>query len=364
MRPDKRRNKHDGYWQDDNGMMTTGAGCDLRTGNWAGSKLDSGDYIGAAWGASPYLTPYAEAIAANYSIQIPWYYSQKVSVQSGGFNRSIFTTRPYLYDVLIIGMSAKSISNPAFTPLIGLQIMDLQRAIPWVSPNTVGYAPLGSLAGIDLNPMPILKLPEAFFLPAHTMMRIETTAITEENVGLIEATITFVGIQLVNPPAFTTPETIKMPNGDVIKVGSRMPWLSTVPFGRQEFDPARGRMWGLWGLIQGERAMQFLPPADCDVEIHDAYSDIFDAAVIPPDQVQFLTIKLTDMRSRSDWTPGRAPATAVLGSERQAFPGIPFTKPHLLLTGHRVAISLQNNSITNVIESGVLTLRGVRLCEY
>jgi len=346
-------------------MMTTGAGYNLTTGEWAKKKLDSGDYIGAAWGSSPYMTPYAEAIAAYYPIQVPWYYSQRVNITAdANFPRAMFITRPYLYDVLILGMSARSVTDPAHTPLIGLQIMDTGRSIPWVSPNTVGFAPLGAFAGFDLHPMPILKLPEAFFLPAHTQLRIEVTAITEEAFGFIEAIVTFVGVQLVNQLNMKSPDFVTMPNGDIIRVGSRMPWFSTVPFGRQEFDPARGRQWGLWGLIQGERAMQFLPPADCDVEIHDAFSDVFNAAVMPQDQIEFLTIKLTDMRARSDWTPGRAPATAVLGADTQAFPAMPFTKPHLLRTGHRMALSLQNNSITNVVESGVITLRGVRLCEY
>lgn len=355
--------------------MKIGAGCFLENSSWARAPLDSGDQIGAAWGGSPCMSPYAEAIAKNYPIQIPWYYTQRIVIDQtsyGQFIRSLYTTRPFLYDVLILAMSAVVVAGGTNISFLGLNIMDLDRAIPWVTPNLIGYAPLPAFCGLDLNVMPVLRLPEAFFLPSNTQMRIEATALADNFLGHVEALVTMIGVQLINhTPGFKRPESITMPSGDIIKVGSRMPWFSTVPFGRQQYDPTLGRVWGLWRLLQGERVVQFLPPSDCDVEIHDAYTNVFSpfAFIDPtdpdaPDDFRLLTVKPTDMRSRSDWTPGRAPALSVLGQETQGWPAMPFTKPHLLRVGHKIALSFQNNSSQEIVRSALVTLRGVRLCQF
>jgi hypothetical protein len=116
-------------------------------------------------------------------------------------------------------------------------------------------------------------------------------------------------------------------------------------------------------LGQNKQVLQFLPPIDCDVEIHDVYTNIETSGDSVPDAT-LLTTKLTDMRAQGDWTPGLTPVTAVFGNETQGYPPLPFTEPHILKTGHRTAMTCQNNDPNFPVNGGLVTFRGVRRCEY
>src|SRR6266545_618990 len=264
-------------------------------------RIETGDWVGSAWRSSPKWTPYAQAIADHYPIQVPWYSTHTVTPNNVNSIPTVVVTRPNLYDVLIVGASAAviSVGDPTFSQigLFGLQVTHKQTGIPWVAPNTIG---------------------------------------------------------------FQAPEWITMPNGNTIPVGSRLPWFGTIPFGTRN---AAGRVFGAYSLNQGQQVVQFLPPSDCSVEIHDAYTNVETGSTFGDSPI-LLTMKITDMRAVSDWTPGLTPVTAVFGNETQVFPDLPFTKPHLLKVGHRTAITMQNNSTAVQALSGTVTLRGVRLCEY
>jgi len=269
-------------------------------------------------------------------------------------------TRPYLYDVLIIGMSAGVFDEGSLNGLefVSLQIADTATGIPWVAPNLIGYSPVLAFAGLNLNPNPITKLPEAFFLPAYTQLRLEWTSVFNGVLGA-DATVnlTLIGIQMMNHRAgFRRPTHVQMPNGSTVEVGSRMPWFGTIPFG-EKF----GTAFGAFSLDQGQQVIQYLPPSNCDVEIHDAYSNFKapDAAIIGDQSMKF-----ADTQSRNDWTPGLSPVTAVLGDESQAYTALPFTMPHVLKKGHRTMFTFQNNNTGLQILNGSVTLRGVRRCEY
>src|SRR5215475_13989592 len=143
--------------------------------NQSRSKILTGDWVGSAWGSSPEWTPYAQAIADAYPIQTPLFMTKAVTVSGIGSSNPqpvVQTTSPFFYDALIIGMSA-ALSTENDTDHIGVQITHLETGIPWAVPNVVGCALIGALFGIDLNVNPIIRLPEAFFLPARTRLKFE-----------------------------------------------------------------------------------------------------------------------------------------------------------------------------------------------
>jgi hypothetical protein len=137
-----------------------------------------------------------------------------------------------------------------------------------------------------------------------------------------------------------------------------------VPFGHRP-SVAGSRSLGAFTLPAGEQAVQFLPPIDCNVELHDAYANFLASTVLPPaaSKPNFV-VKIADMRAVGDWTPQLSPASAVFGNEEYVYPALPFAKPHLLKTDHRTALVVQNNDTTEIVTQGSVTLRGVRLCEY
>lgn len=339
-------------------------------------KIDTGDFVGSAF-RGPKWTPYASAIAAHYPIQVPWYLTKRQTLTLA-VSASLQTpvtqiTQPQLYDSLIFGMSvlisgAVADDNGNF---IFLNITDLQTGIPWVAPNMLGYAPVLAFAGANadpvtgaLFPMPATKLPEAYFLPKGTRLKLDWYPMTVLGGINLTATLTMIGVQLINHTSgFRAPSHVTMPNGDVIPVGGRVPWFGCVPFGRRQPNPG-SRVISNFDLPPGQQCVQFLPPINCNVELHDCYSNFTAQTVTPATNKTDFRIKLADMRSSGDWTPELSPAPVVFGNEEQVFPQLPFIMPHLLKTGHRTAMVLQNNSALVTLSQGVATLRGVRLCEY
>jgi len=330
-------------------------------------KIQTGDWVGSAWGSSPRLTPYAQAIADHYPIQVPWFYTLNVNMADPlPLPRFTQVTRPYQYDVLILGANALlTETNTDNGNFMYLNITHQESGIPWAIPNRIGFFPLPSFAGIQLGTpaaqnliMPILKLPEAFFWPAHTLLKLDWTVLFMAAGVNTAATLTLVGVQLINPrPGFKAPQKITMPDGAEITVGSRLPWFATVPMGEY-----LSRNLADFSLDPGEQIAQFLPPQDCNIEVHDAYGNFISLGVGPP---ELITVKLTDMWSRTSWTPNPSPTTAIFGGENnQVEPAMPFNKPYLLRKGHRQQITMQSNPTLDTLSRGSVTFRGVRLCEY
>jgi hypothetical protein len=270
---------------------------------------------------------------------------------------------PQQYDWLIFGASAVctefALDNGNF---IFLNITDQGTGIPWAVPNKLGAFPLPSIAGINLTPahaqqllMPIVRMPEAFFLRAGTELKIDFSIIAPGPVVNTRVIFTLHAVQLIRGQA---PEFITMPNGDEIRVGSRMPWFATVPMG--EFQ---SRAIDDFGLPAGEQITQFLPPSSCNVEIHDSYANFLKVAA-DYNTAQLLTVKLTDMGAKTFWTPNPSPVTSIFGGDLQVNPAMPFPAPYLYRKGHRMQLTLQNNNGITPLNGGTLTLRGVRLCEY
>lgn len=310
-----------------------------------GCRIETGDFVGSAWGSSPEWTPYAQAIADHYANQTPWFHSTVVNLGLGG--RQTTVTRPLLYDTLIFGVNANALERFAMY----VQITHQETGIPWAVPNVLPFIPFPALSGSFFSQAPITKLPEAFFLPAKHRLKLDWSVRSDINPD--PATITLVGVQLTGGKA---PERIQMPNGDVIPVGSRLPLFMTMGMGRR--SAAGSETFTFPPLSQD---VQYLPPIECNVEIHDASLNFGNLAFSGR---ELLRIKTTVMGVEKDWTPQLTPLTAIFGSEEQVYTALPYTKPYLLPKGKRIQLQMQNNNAATTLTQGLLTFRGVRLCEY
>jgi hypothetical protein len=330
-------------------------------------QLDSGDRLGSEL-KGPEWTPYATAIASYYRSIVPLYLTTQVVFNNVGGPTTVKTimTSPYQHDVLIMGMSAVQSLGPL--PIVGfpyLNITDQQTGIPWVTPSLFNFSPLPAFVGF---PVPgqrttVLKLPESFFLPKGVELKIDWIPVNLDQTPDVTVTLTMIGVQLINYSRDAqAPETVTMPNGNVIRVGSRMPWFSTVLYGRR----IAGRSLNIANLMLPalEQAIQYTPPSDCNVEIHDAYASFLDNTFETGAALSSLQVKMDNTRERNDWTPMLTPTPAVFGSFLQVNPTMPFVIPKLLEKGDQLRLVEQNNSSTSPVSQGTLTFRGVRLCQY
>lgn len=321
--------------------------------------LNNGDFIGSSWDGQLW-TPYSERIASHYRQIVPWYMSASSGL-SAPPSRNTVLTRPYQHDVLIFGASARVLNETVGNEgqFILLQVTHEETGLTWATPNVVNAAPLPAYAGIDLNQTPVLRLPDAFFLPKGTTLRLDWSATFFANQAF-DARLTFVGVQLIDPFAGEAPRTIVMPDGKTIRVGDRVPWLGTCGIGeRADSEALQGPGFFMADLQQ--RA-QFLVSADCDIEIHDLYYNVANTGT----DIANLVVKIVDMGTPTNWNPTKSPVAAVFGDELSVNPGLPFTKPYLLKKSHRINILSQLNLDAGGagISNGLFVLRGVRLCEY
>lgn len=323
--------------------------------------LNNGDFVGSSWDG-PLWTPYAERIASHYQRIVPWYSSLSSDLTTPPSRRTVLT-RPYQHDVLIFGASALVTggTNGVNGQLILLQVTHEETGLTWASPNILNSAPLPAYAGVNLERTPVLRLPDVFFLPKNTQLRLDWSAVLSATQAF-NARITFVGVQLIDPFDGNPPREIVMPDGKTINVGDRIPWFGTAGLGRRsDAESLQGPGFILQG---GEQRVQYLAPADCDIEIHDLYANfitnIFSGAA--PD----LVVKIVDMGTETNWNPVKSPIQSIFGDETNINPALPFTKPYLLKKNHRISILMQHNNGPGggSITDGLLTLRGVRLCEF
>ena len=321
-------------------------------------EFDSGLWVNH-WGG-PRITPYAQAIADCYDVVIPFFMTVPLRLQGSTSERRIITTSPYQYDTLLMGahINGFDAENGDSGQQVYLNVSDDRTRLPWVTPSPIGWAPLTAFAGLNLNVMPILKLPEAYFLPRHVSL--EHSIFNLTNSQAVGGSITWVGLQLINTnkncPA---PEKVTLANGNVFRVGQRQPLFMPLPMGRESYVA------GVFSyqVVAGGNYIQYTAPLDCDAEIHGiASADLFTAegVTLDPDN---LLIKVSDMGDREMWRPDRAASTSVVGDFTQVYPSLPFTKPYTLKKGHRLQVSIQNNT-DEAFNNMFLTVRGVRLCEY
>jgi hypothetical protein len=306
-------------------------------------------------------TPYAQAIADHYQIQIPLYLTVQTNLTGTAGQRQNVTTSPLQYDSLIFGAMCNPGNDTENARSIFLNVQDNRTGVYWACPATLESAPMIAWGGLATEPIvgyptSILRLPEAFFLPAHVSLIHEWSQPTGgEATG---GSITWVGVQLINPFQNKRPRTVEMPNGEKVAVGSRIPWLATLGIGARTYiAQTQGFSW-----VQNRTLIDYTPPIECGLEIHDLVTSTFDAEAVSldPDN-QF--IKLAINKNREMWTPELTPFTAAFGDIQQIYPALPLVKPMILKKNERLQFKFQNNTAGN-ITNGMITVRGVQLCEY
>lgn len=318
--------------------------------------LDSGNWITGYGG--PVVSPYAQAIINEYDIAIPGYLTVQANLTATANERFNATSSPYQYDLLLIGAHLKGFAGSDNGQFAFMNVWDRRSLLPWVTPSPIGWAPLTAFCGVNVQPTPILKLPEAYFLPAHVELNHNFYSLTGAEID--PGTVTWVCVQLINRNGRPGPGRVTLANGTQVNIGQRQPWFAPIGLGRLTYSAGTHE----WDILAGANYVSYTEPMDCDVEIHDvASAHIFEVgdSALDPDTLQF---KISDMGDRDMWRPGRSPSTAVLGDFSQIYPALPFNKPYILKKGHRLQISVLNTNSTQGYTNAFIVLRGVRLCEY
>lgn len=305
----------------------------------------------------PKWTPYARAIADQYEVVVPVYITVPTTLTNTVREIRTVTAPGYLHDILIFGAHINIGSNASGDngQLVFLQVTDQRTGIPWVMPSPVNAAPATAFGGSRFQSMPVLQLPEAFFLPKNVELRHDWFMYSSAVTG---GTLTWVGVQLINPRNGKSPETVLMEDGTEVKVGSRLPWLATTGLGNEISVIGAPN----YAMAAGSRYRHFTPPNDCDVEIHDIAANYFTQGGVSSSPNNIL-LGLSDKGQREFWTVNLAPSPAVAGDFTKAYPSLPFSKPYILKAGNRLQISALNLNAL-VINNAYATVRGVRLCEY
>jgi len=255
----------------------------------------------------PTWTPYAQAIAAEYEIVLPFYLTVPTSLSNVTREQRTVVSSPHLYDVLLLRahINMGSNSNGDNGQLIFLQVSDRRTGIPWVSAAPVNSAPATAFGGSRFNPSPILQLPEAFFLPKNVELQHDWSMFSSAATG---GTLTWVGVQMMNPRNGKTPEHVTMPNGNRIKVGSRMPWFSNIGLGTE--ISVLGAPF--FAIDTSARYRHYTSPDECEIEIHDVHANYFTQGGVSssPDEIR---LGFSDRGQREFWTLNLAASPAVAG---------------------------------------------------
>lgn len=317
--------------------------------------LNTGNEINY-WG--PHLTPYARAIMAAYRVCAPSFITVPTNLTGTTREEVQVLIDPFENDVLLIGagISMGTSFNGDFGQQIFLNVSDLQTGSFWSTPGPIDASPATSFGGSRANVMPVLKLPEAFFLPANVQLKHLWKVFSTTATG---GSLTWMAIQLIDPIGGKAPYSVQMPDGSNVKVGSRVPWFSTIGLGT-EISVLGSPNYALAG--NDAQCVQYLPSQDCDVEITDIACNFFtqsDVSSMPEN----IRIAIADRKQPRFWTPTNTPSTAVFGDFSKVYPAMPFTKPYTLKRGHRLELIIQNKNEA-VINNAYATVRGVKLCDY
>lgn len=304
-------------------------------------------------------TPYAAAIADNYAVRVPMFLTVPTTLTGVALQRKTVITAPFEHDCLIMGATLQpdNAVTADFGQNLFLNLFNNNDNIDWVTPNIVGGAPLTAFGGRGDQLTSVQRLPEACFIPAGATIQHEFTQPTgAANTG---GSITWVGVQMMHPRGGATPKMVAMPDGSVIRVGSRMPWFSAWGFGLRFF--AAGAI-NFAPSIGGD-AVYYTPPVDCPLEIHDLHSTTFSIAAgnANPD-AQFVKVAIAGRRDI--WSADLTPFTGVWGDRNQIYQSLPLVKPLKLRPYERLMFRILNNDSSGNLGSPIVAVRGVRLCEF
>lgn len=317
--------------------------------------LNTGNRINY-WGGQ--LTPYARAIMSAYRIAVPVFIAVPTNLSGATREEIQVLTDPFEYDVLLIAANINmgTTSNGDDGQLIFLNVADQQTGSPWSTPGPIDASPATSFGGSRGSAMPVLKLPEAFFLPSNVQLKHQWKVFSSTATG---GSITWLAIQLIDPLGGNRPHSVQMPDGSNVKVGSRVPWFSTFALGT-EINVLGSPNYAM--AADDAQYVQYCPSQDCDVEIHDIACNFFTQRGVDstPENIR---IALADRKTPRFWSPTNTPSTAVFGDFSKAYPAMPLVKPYTLKRGHRLEFISQNKNAA-VLNNAYATVRGVKLCDY
>lgn len=302
---------------------------------------------------SPYpgihFSPYALAIAQKYERVYPWFSTVDTSLTNVSREHKVVTSTPLAYDVLIMGAHTQMTSGDNGQNVL-LQVSDLRGNYLWTVPNSILGSPASAYGGVNSNPMPLLQLPEAFFLPRNVELKHEW-----KTYGLASGgSITWLGVALFDRKPDHDPEWITMPSGEHIRIGDRLPWLNTIGLG-EEISVLGAPAYVLGASNQ---FVGFSDSVNHRVSIYDLVSNFNVQSGVTTDPEDIL-ISFADKGFAQTWTPRRAPSTGFLGSPDSAWPAMQLPVPYELAPGNRVQISVLSRKSVS-ITNAYITLRGVQ----
>lgn len=298
-----------------------------------------------------HLSPYGLAIASQYETLEPWYCVIPTNLTNVAREQQNVTTDPLSYDVLIVGAHIQMTSGDNGQNVL-LQVSDLESGRLWTVPEAIAGTPASAYGGVNGNAMPVIQLPENFFLPGGVLLKHEWKTYGTATGG----NLTWIGLAMKNPIGGKRPETVIMPDGETIPIGSRLPWFDTVGLGEEISiigSPA-------YVLGANNQFVGYSSVMDCNVSITGMSANWFVQNGLSTDPANLL-VAIADKGAPRMWSPAKSPATLLLGDPASAFPVLPFTVPYELEPGHRMQFAVFNRNSAS-LTNGYITLRGVQHC--
>lgn len=295
-----------------------------------------------------HLSPYAVAIASKYKRVLPWYATIGTTLTNVTREHKIVTMDPLAYDVLIIGAHTQ-ITDGDNGQNVLLQVSDLETQYLWTVPNSILGSPATAYGGVQTNAMPVLQLPEAFFLGGHVELKHEWKTYGTATGG----SVTWIGVSLHDRKPTEDPHFVMMPDGNPIRIGDRLPWLNTLGIGEEI------SILGNPAYVMGARHqyMAFSDSVERRVSITDLVANFFEQGGSSSNP-QNVLISFGDKGNPQTWSI-KGPSVSFLGDPATAYPALPLPIPYELAPGNRVQIGVLNRN-NAAINNAYITLRGIQ----
>lgn len=328
-------------------------------------------------------TPYALAIAEHYESITPFFLNVPTTLTGVASERKTVTVPAHQYDRLIFGAHVQACvdSDVAGEDVITedvedvitedsvqvitegggamaadcggqqvyLQVSDDRTGIKWATLSPIDAAPMSAYGGSSESVMPLILLPEPFFLPKNVDLRHDFKVLNDTIDG---GRITWIGVQLADGEA---PAFVDVPRLGKVKPGSRIPWFAVIPLGRLVNSGT-----ALYSFSLGTRKLGYTQPAEYDVEISDIHGQFalqIEDAGGDPDEIQ---LALSNTGQRRLWSQTFTPSRNFLGDTTKAFPVMPLPQPFLLKKGDQLELTMWNNSGSAgvIVADGFVVIRG------
>jgi hypothetical protein len=297
----------------------------------------------------PHLTPYALAIASKYERVYPWFFNVDTTLTNVAREFRIVTTDPLNYDVLICAAHTQ-MSDGSNGQNNLLQVCDQKSGYLWTVPGAILGSPASAYGGVNSNVMPIVNLPEAFFLPKNVELKHEWKTYGQASGG----SITWLGVALFDRKPDEDPDFVAMPDGGHIRIGERLPWFNTIGLG-EEINIAGNPFYALGA---GNFFTGFSDSVHRRVSITELVANFFIQSNVTTNP-QNVLISFGDKGQPQTWSPRRGPSTAYLGDPITAYPMLPLPIPYDLMPGNRAQIGVLNRN-SSTINNAYLTFRGIQ----